>query len=75
MWFECASSNDDIAPSTEQLEVWFASYESDIELQRDVWHRYVLSRGRTLISWAKRQFFFGNASKEQIARLHVPPPR
>lgn len=72
MWFECAADNASTAPSTEALKVWFAQYDTDNELQRQVWHRFNLTGGRKLVAWARKQFFFTNATAEQVNTLRCP---
>lgn len=79
MWFECAPGSSIVnghvinatPPSADQVTTWFAQYDTDLALRKEVWHRYVLTRGRTngITAWAKKQFFFRNATPQQLLKL------
>lgn len=75
MWYENAPSSKIIngevvlavAPTQEVLASWVSDLITNKELQAQVWHRFVMTRrGKTLVKWAKAQFFFQNATKAQI---------
>lgn len=71
MWFECASCNEDVPPTTEELEDFIRKASSDSKLAKEVYHRFALTRGRRkFISWMGVTFFFRNATKDQLQRMH-----
>lgn len=77
MWFECASSIEDEAPTTEELDTFLEKAADDNDLVQQVYHRFVLTRGRRkFISWMKASFFFRNATDVQMNKFyHLIPWR
>jgi hypothetical protein len=79
MWFECAPGCEIVdnkivqatPPSTDQVQEWIGLLASDQVLKSEVFHRFILTKGncKSLASWSKRQFFFRNATPEQLSTI------
>lgn len=77
-WFECAAGSQIIngvlvqaqPPSSEQVEMWLDRLKDDPAIREDVVHRYILTKRncKNFTNWAKRTFFFRNASLDQVKR-------
>lgn len=76
VWYGCAKGAQiingqlvqDTPPSKEDVDAWIQTLPTSMEVINDVRHRYVLTKGsfRTFNSWARKQFFFRNATPKQI---------
>ena len=81
VWFECAPGSSIIngelvqaqPPAASDIELWLDRLTNSEMIRNDVVHRYILTkRGcKNFANWAKRQFFFRNATAEQIQRCGV----
>jgi hypothetical protein len=58
-------------PSREDIDVFINSKLPDEQVQYDVYHRFVLTKNsfKSFENWAKKQFFFRNATIDQIRKI------
>lgn len=81
VWYECAPGSHIIdgkliqaePPTKAYVELWLGRLASSETIREDVIHRYILTKRncKNFTNWAKRQFFFRNATAEQIKRCGV----
>lgn len=77
-WYGCAPGSTIVdgeliqpqPPSREHVDAWLELASNDNKIKNDVRHRYILTKRncRTFTNWAKRQWFFTNATPKQIAK-------
>lgn len=56
-------------PSQKQLAAWFEEFKRDASLQQQFRERYFLMRRnyKSRVRWASNQWFFRNATREQLS--------